>query len=492
MKIQEPALQSRYFLEVFRMSDDSFDLIVIGAGPGGYTAAIRASQLGMKVAVVEKRDSLGGVCLNEGCIPSKALLDSSELFALARDGFARHGVIIDGPELDLARMMTRKEEIVQKLADGIAYLFRKNKIQRFQGSGKLAGARRDGLQVVAVTMADAPAIPRLINGKRVLLATGSRPVELPHLPFDGTRVVRSREALSFAAVPEHLLIIGAGYIGLELGSLWNRLGAKVTVVETLPSALPHADGQVVEALLRSLSRQGIRFLFEAKVASAEPVAGKTRLVVEVGGIAEELTCDRILVSIGRVPETDEIGLVEAGIRLDGHGRVAVDQDYQTSAPGIFAIGDLVNGPLLAHKAMEEGIVVAERMAGQASLVEYDFIPAIIYTMPEAASVGKTEEQLKESATPYVTGRFPFSANGRARCLDDIDGFVKLLSHRDTGRVLGVHVIGPRASELIGEAVTVMTYGGSAEDIALTFHAHPTLSEGLKEAALDSLHRAIHA
>ncbi len=474
------------------MSDVSFDLIVIGAGPGGYTAAIRASQLGMKVAVVEKRDTLGGVCLNEGCIPSKALLDSSELFALARDGFARHGVLIEGPKLDLAKMMARKEEIVAKLADGIAYLFRKNKIQRFQGSGKLAGARRDGLQVVAVTMADAPAIPKLLNGKRVLLATGSRPVELPHLPFDGKRVVSSREALSFTEVPEHLLIIGGGYIGLELGSLWNRVGARVTVVESLPTVLPNTDGQMAEALLRSLTRQGIRFLFEAKVAATEPLEGKTKVEIDVAGITEELECDRILVSIGRVPQTDDLGLAEAAIRLDAKGRIAVDEKYQTSSPGIFAIGDLVSGPLLAHKAMEEGVVLAERLAGQASVVEYDFIPSIIYTLPEAASVGKTEEQLKDSSTPYVTGRFPFSANGRARCLDDTDGFVKLLAHRDTGRVLGIHVIGPRASELISEAVTVMTYGGSAEDIALTFHAHPTLSEGLKEAALESLQRAIHA
>jgi dihydrolipoamide dehydrogenase len=474
------------------MSDVSFDLIVIGAGPGGYTAAIRASQLGMKVAVVEKRGTLGGVCLNEGCIPSKALLDSSELFALARDGFARHGIHIEGPKLDLAKMMARKEEIVAKLAEGIAYLFRKNKIQRFQGSGKLAGARRDGLQVVAVTMADTPAIPTLINGKRVLLATGSRPVELPYLPFDGKRVVSSREALSFTEVPEHLLIIGGGYIGLELGSLWNRIGARVTVVESLPTVLPNTDGQIAETLLRSLTRQGIRFLFESKVAATEPLEGKTRVEIDVAGTTEELECDRILVAIGRVPETDDLGLAEAGIRLDAKGRVAVDEQYRTSSPGIFAIGDLVSGPLLAHKAMEEGVVLAERMAGQASVVEYDFIPSIIYTVPEAASVGKTEEQLKDSSTPYVTGRFPFSANGRARCLDDTDGFVKLLAHRDTGRILGIHIIGPRASELISEAVTVMTYGGSAEDIALTFHAHPTLSEGLKEAALESLHRAIHA
>jgi dihydrolipoamide dehydrogenase len=474
------------------MPDDSFDLIVIGAGPGGYTAAIRASQLGMKVAVVEKRTALGGVCLNEGCIPSKALLDSSELFALARDGFARHGIASERPRLDLAQMMARKEEIVGKLAEGITYLFKKNKVQRFQGSGKLAGARRDGLQVVAVTTTDSPAIPHLINGKRVLLATGSHPVEFPRLPFDGSLVVSSREALCFAEVPENLLIIGAGYIGLELGSLWKRLGARVTIVEALPTLLPHTDRQIAETLLRSLTKQGIRFLFDAKVVATESAEGRIAVEVEVAGASEKLEFEKILVSIGRIPETDGLGLAEAGVKLDAKGRVAVNEDYQTSAPGIFAIGDLIAGPLLAHKAMEEGIVLAERMTGQSSLVEYDFIPSVIYTMPEVASVGKTEEQLKDSSTPYVSGRFPFSANGRARCMDNTDGFVKLLAHRDTGRVLGVHCIAPRASELISEAVTVITYGGSAEDIALTFHAHPTLSEGLKEAALDTLQRAIHA
>lgn len=474
------------------MHDDSFDLIVIGAGPGGYTAAIRASQLGMRVALVEKRASLGGVCLHEGCIPSKALLESSELYSLARDGFARHGIQCKGVKLDLAQMMARKEEIVGKLADGIAYLMKKNRIQRFQGSGKLAGARRDGLQVVAVTTTDSPAIPHLINGKRVLLATGSHPVELPQFPFDGNKVVSSREALSFVTVPQHLIIIGAGYIGLELGSLWNRLGSKVTVVEALPSFLPHSDGQIAEALLRSLTRQGIRFLFYAKVAAMESLQETLKVRIEGPETSEEVECDRILVSIGRAPATNGLGLSEAGVRLDEKGRIPVDKDYQTSSPGIFAIGDLISGPLLAHKAMEEGIVCVERMTGQASLVEYEFIPSVTYTMPEVASVGQTEEQLKDSSTAYVIGRFPFSANGRARCLDDAEGFVKILAHKETGRVLGVHIFGPHASELISEAVTVITYGGSTEDIVLTFHAHPTLSESLKEAALDSQNRAIHA
>jgi len=473
------------------MSDDYFDLIVIGAGPGGYVAAIRAAQLGMKVAVVERRNALGGVCLNEGCIPSKALLDSSELFALARDGFARHGIGIDPPRLDLAAMMARKDELVRKLTEGIAFLFKKNRIQRMVGIGKLAGARRDGLQVVAVTTPEAPAIPQLINATRVVLATGSRPAEIPAFPFDGTTVVSSREALCFPEVPGHLLIVGGGYVGLELGSVWNRLGARVTVAEALPVILPHADRHVADTLLKTLAKQGLRFLLQAQFTGSEILDGKVRAQIATTDGDEEIECDRVLVAAGRVPETAYLGLAEAGVVVDEQGKITVDENYESSAPGIYAIGDLVSGPFLAHKAMEEGAVFAERLAGQASQVEYDFIPSVVFTWPEAASVGKTEEQLKELSIPYTVGRFPFSANGRARCLDTTDGFVKILAHRETGRVLGVHIIGPRASDLISEAVTVMTYGGSAEDIAMTFHAHPTLSETMKEAALDAVKRAIH-
>jgi len=474
------------------MPEDVFDLIVIGAGPGGYTAAIRASQLGMRVAVVDRRETLGGACLNEGCIPSKALLDSSELYALARGGLSRHGIDISEPRLDLGRMMARKDEIVRKLTDGIAFLFRKNRIQRFQGSGRLSGARRDGLQVVSVTTADAPAIPRLINAGRVLLATGSRPAQLPELPCDGETVVTSREALSFPTLPEHLVIVGAGYIGLELGSVWSRLGTRVTFVENLPALLPHSDRQIADALLKTLGKQGMRFLFQARLAGADRSDRGTRLNVRHEGGTEEIVCDRILTAVGRVPDLDGLGLTEAGVRLDSSGRISVNQDYQTSAPGIYAVGDLVAGPLLAHKAMEEGVVCAERMAGQASQVEYEFIPSVVYTWPEAASVGKTEEQLKDENIPYTAGRFPFSANGRARCLDSTDGFVKVLAREQTGRILGIHMIGPRVSDLVAEAVTVMTYGGGIDDVAMTFHAHPTLSEALKEAALDARKRAIHA
>lgn len=473
------------------MSDEIFDLIVIGAGPGGYTAAIRAAQLGMKTALVDRRGAPGGVCLHEGCIPSKALLDSSEFFAMARDEFSRHGILADNLSLDLARMMARKDEVVKKLGDGIAFLLRKNRIQVLRGSGKPAGPRKDGLQVVAVTSPDTPPIPHLINGRRILLATGSRPVELPGLPFDGTTVVSSREALSFPSVPEHLVIVGGGCIGLELGSIWRRLGARVTVVETLPSILPNADRQIADTLRTTLTKQGMRFLLEARVDGIEVVDGNVRVQVAVNDDMHELLCDRILVAAGRTPDTDGLGLEEAGIRMDGHGRVIVDENYRTSAHAIHAVGDLICGPLLAHRAMEEGTVFAERLAGQASQVEYDYLPSVAYTRPEVASVGQTEERLQEREIPYSVGRFPFSANGRARCLGDADGFVKILAHRETGKALGIHVIGPRASEIIGEAVTVLTYGGSADDIALTLHAHPTLSEALKEAARDSMHKAVH-
>ena len=473
------------------MPEDIFDIVVIGGGPGGYVAAIRAAQLGMKVAVVEKRNNLGGVCLNEGCIPSKALLDSSELFTVAKDKFASHGIKAAGLEFDLAKMMARKDQIVRKLTEGISFLLKKNKVIRFTGSGKLAGPRGDGLQVVAVTSPDSPGIPRLINGRHILLATGSEPVELPFLPFDGQTVVSSREALAFAEVPEHLLVVGGGYIGLELGSVWNRLGAKVTVVEMLPHILPNTDRQVADALAHILKKQGMYFLMESSVTGVDIEEGTTLVTVQTGDSTEELSCDRVLVAVGRKPFAANLGLAEAGIDLDEKGSVAVDKNYETAADGIYAIGDLIAGPMLAHKAMEEGVACVERLAGHASQVDYEFIPGVVYTWPEAASVGKTEEELKEENIAYSAGRFSFAANGRARCMEETNGFVKILARKDTGKVLGVHVVGPRASEMIAEAVTVISYGGSAQDIALTFHAHPTLSEAMKEAALDVEGRAIH-
>ena len=472
------------------MSEESYDLVVIGAGPGGYVAAIRAAQLGMKVAVVEKRPELGGVCLNEGCIPSKALLDSSELFALARDRFSGHGIHIEPPKLNLAQMLSRKDDVVKKLTDGVAFLFKKNKVERLQGTARLTGTKESGDHTVEVTASDGTVTT--VTGKRVLLATGSEAATVPGITFDGKLVVSAREALSFDRVPEHLAVIGAGYIGLELGSVWRRLGARVTVIEMLPKMLPATDGQASDTLMRSLKKQGITFRMESKVSRVTIEGERVVLAVSGPGGEESLECDRVLVAAGRRPLTGGLDLDSTGVRLDAGGRIEVDADYQTSAPGVYAIGDLIAGPMLAHKAMEEGAVFAERLAGQASVVEYDFLPGICYTWPEVAGVGRTEEQLKSEGVPYSVGKFPFMANGRAKCMDETEGFVKILAQKESGRVLGVHVVGPRASDMIAEAVTVMTYGGTAEDVAMTFHAHPTLSEAVKEAALDVLKRAIHA
>jgi dihydrolipoamide dehydrogenase len=471
------------------MSDMVYDLIVIGAGPGGYVAAIRASQLGMKVCVVEKSDTLGGVCLNEGCIPSKALLDSSEHFAQARDKFSQHGVIIDPPRLDLARMQGRKADVVKKLTNGVVFLFKKNNIERLQGTARIGTV--DG-ELRTVHLSGGAAGEATVKGRRLLLATGSRAAEIPTIPFDDEFVVDARGALLFDKVPEHLVVIGAGYIGLELGSVWRRLGSKVTVVEMLAKPLPATDGQVADTLVRSLKKQGMTFHLDTKVVSVAKLNDKISLNLEGPGGPVVVECDRVLVAAGRVPNSDIPGALEAGIKVDGHGRVTVDENYMTSVPGIYAIGDLVAGPMLAHKASEEGVVCVERMNDEKSVVDYEFIPGVVYTWPEAAGVGKTEEQLKNEAVPYAVGRFSFMANGRAKCLDETEGFVKVLAHPETGRVLGVHIIGPRASDMIAEAVTAMTYGATAEDIAMTFHAHPTLSEALKEAALDVGKRAIHS
>jgi dihydrolipoamide dehydrogenase len=469
------------------MPAELYDLIIIGGGPGGYVAAIRARQLGLKVVMVEERPTLGGVCLNEGCIPSKALLDSSEHFALARDKFAGHGIVIDPPRLDLARMLARKDEVVKKNTDGIAFLFRKNGIGLVTGRGRLAGTE-GGLHRVSVSTPEGESV---LTGTRVLLATGSSAVELPSIPFDGERVVSAREALSLPAVPEHLVVIGAGYIGLELGSVWRRLGAQVTVVEALARPLPSMDGQAADALVRALKKQGMKFLLETRVTAAEPHPGGMRLAVAGPAGEGELDCDRVLVAVGRRPLLDGLGLEAAGVALDDCGRIRVDGDYMTSVPGIHAIGDLIAGPMLAHKASEEGVVFAERLQGMASVVEYDYLPGVCYTWPEAASVGQTEEQLKGAGVAYAVGRFSFLANGRARCMDETDGFAKVLADSSSGRILGVHIVGPRASDLIAEAVTAMTFGGTAEDMAMTFHAHPTLSEALKEAALDVGGKMLH-
>ncbi len=465
-----------------------YDLVIIGGGPGGYVAAIRAAQLGFTVAVVEKRNALGGTCLNEGCIPSKALLDSSELFVQARDKFAGHGIIVEPPSLDLGKMMKRKEDVVTRLTRGIASLFKKNQITLVTGTGRLGKPAAEGpLQVIAATGEG----EQTLQGKRVLLATGSVAIDIPGLPQDGALVGQARDALEYSTVPKHLVVIGGGYIGLELGSVWLRLGAKVTVVEMLEQMLPSTDQEVTAALLKSLQKQGMTIHAGTRVAGMEQTKQGVELRLE-GKVTETLSCDKVLVAAGRKPCLEELGLDEAGVKLDETKRIVVDAGYQTSTPNIYAIGDLIHGPMLAHKAMDEGVVFAERMAGEHPVVDYNLIPGVVYTHPEAASIGNTEEQLKAQGTPYKVGRFPFMASGRARAMDNVDGFVKVLANPESGRLLGVHIIGPCASELISEAVTIMSFDGSIEDVALTMHAHPTLSEAFKEAALGAFGKAVHA
>lgn len=474
------------------MSEQQYDLIIIGAGPAGYVAAIRASQLGFKVVVVEKRAALGGVCLNEGCIPSKALLDSSELFALARDRFAVHGIGIDPPRLDLETMLGRKDDVVKKNTDGIAYLFKKNKIEWVNGAARLRGRNGAGLHEVTVSPVDSTISATTLTAPRVLLATGSEAVSLPAIPFDDHVVVSAREALGFERVPDHLVIAGGGFIGLEMGSVWRRLGAQVTVIEMLPQILPTMDRQAADTINRSLRKQGVQFKLGTRIVGLRRDGDKAVVQFDAGTGLEEIVCDRLLVAVGRKPLTAELGLDGAGVKLDERGRVVVDEDFQTTVAGIHAIGDLIPGPMLAHKASEEGVVCVERMAGQKSVVEYDYIPGIVYTWPEGACVGQTEEQLKEANIPYAAGRFNFAALGRARCMDETEGFVKILAHAETDRILGVHIVGPRASDLIAEAVAVMSFAGTARDIALICHGHPTLPEAMKEAALDVHKEAIHA
>ncbi len=464
---------------------DQFDLVVIGGGPGGYVAALRAAQLGMTVAVVEQRAALGGTCLNEGCIPSKALLDSSEYFALARDSFKHHGILIDPPRLDLAQMMKRKDEVVVRLTRGIASLFKKHHIQLVTGTGRLV--KGDGTPRVAVVAAGGE---QILVGKRVLLATGSSAAAIPGLPFDGERIGHARHALAYDRVPEHLVVIGGGYIGLELGSVWLRLGAKVTVVEMLDVLLPNTDQEVARTLIKSLEKQGMTIIAGTRVAGVAQTPAGLELTLTGQG-SQALLCDQVLVAAGRRPCTDGLGLEEAGIRLDPQGRIAVDQDYQTSCASVYAVGDLVPGPMLAHKAMDEGIVCIERLHGEHPEVDYALIPGVVYTMPEAASVGRSEEQLKAAGVAYATGKFPFMASGRAKALDETEGFVKVLTAPESGRLLGVHILGPRASELIAEAVAVMAFGGSVEDVAAIMHAHPTLAEAFREAALGAAGRAVH-
>lgn len=458
---------------------DNYDLVVIGGGPGGYTAAIRAAQLGLTVACVENRPgrALGGTCLNVGCIPSKALLDSSELYEMTLHKLARHGIRVGSVALDLPAMLARKDQVVRELTGGVAFLFKKYKVTPLYGTGKLLPNSR-----VEVTTADGNRIE--LQAKHILLATGSVSSELPFMKFDGQYIVSSTEALNFNTVPKHLIVIGGGYIGLELGTVWKRLGAKVTVLEFLPRILAIADGEVSSEVQKLLTRQGIEFHLETKVTGAT-VQGDQVTVTAEGKDKKPLsfTGDRVLVAVGRRPFTAGLGLDEAGVKHDPKtGRVEVDENFQTTVPGVFAIGDLIAGPMLAHKASEEGVVFAERLAGMKPHLNYDAIPSVIYIWPEVASVGQTEEQLQEKGIEYRVGKFKFIASGRAKSLDETDGWVKVLADAKTDRLLGVHILGPRASELIAECVTVMEYHGSAEDIARCTHAHPTLSEAVGEAA----------
>ncbi len=452
------------------------DLVVIGGGPGGYVAAIRAAQLGLNVACVEKEPLLGGTCLRVGCIPSKALLESSERFAEARHALAGHGVKVTGVELDLPVMLQRKDDVVRTLTKGIDGLFRKNKITRYTGHGRLAGA---GKVVVGETE---------IAAKHIILATGSQSASLPGVELDGDRIGTSTEVLSYRDVPQHLVVIGAGYIGLELGSVWCRLGARVTVLEFLPRILPGMDAELADEALKIFQRQGLEFRLGCRVKAARVVNGAC--VVECDG-ADPVTCDRVLLAVGRVPNTENLGLETVGIEPDAKGRIPVGEHFETSAPGIYAIGDVIRGPMLAHKAEEEGVACVEQIVTGYGHVDYNCIPAVCYTEPEIAAVGRTEEELKSAGVEYRKGTFPFLANGRARALGQTEGRVKVLADAKTDRVLGVHIIGPRAGDLIAEAATAMAFGASSEDIARCCHAHPTLAEALKEAALAVDRRPLH-
>ena len=460
---------------------DPFDVIVIGAGPGGYVCAIRAAQLGLKVACVEKRATLGGTCLNVGCIPSKALLHSSEDFAKAGHAFAEHGIVIDGMKLDLAKMQARKDDVVGANVKGIEFLFRKNKITWLKGTGRIvAPGRVDVDGTVHET-------------KDIVIATGGESMPLRGVEVDEQRIVTSTGALELDKVPDDLVVIGAGVIGLELGSVWRRLGARVTVIEFLDRILPGMDAELATAARRILAKQGLTFRLGTKVTGATSGDHRVTLTVEPvkGGEAEQIAADVVLLAIGRRPYLDGLGLDATGVALDERGRVRTDAHFATNVPGIYAIGDAIAGPMLAHKAEDEGVALAEHLAGKAGHVNYGVIPGVVYTWPEIASVGQTEEELNGAGIAYNVGKFPFTANARARAMGDTDGFVKLLADKATDRLLGAHILGPDAGTLIAELAIAMEFGASAEDVARTCHAHPSLNEAVKEAALAVDGRALH-
>jgi dihydrolipoamide dehydrogenase len=464
------------------MVENSYDLIVIGAGPGGYVAAIRAAQLGMRVGCVEKQ-FLGGTCLNIGCIPSKALLDSSGRYYEAKNKLSHHGIRIDGLSIDLPTMLSRKDQVVKQLTSGVGYLFKKNKVDSFMGAGRIVSP--DTVEVKSTQGV------QQLKTKRTLIATGSAPIELPGLPFDGKYVISSTEALSLPQVPKRLIVIGAGYIGLEMGSVWNRLGSEVFVIEFTEGILPLMDAELSKMLQRMLEKQGMKFQFQAAAQKAVVRDGKVVVTYKFDEKLADETADVVLVATGRKPITEGLGLKEAGIATDARGFVKIDSHFATNVPGIWAIGDVVGGLMLAHKAEEEGIAVTEIMAGKAGHVNYRTVPGVVYTHPEFASVGLTEAEAKRAGHEVSIGKFPMSANGRAKSIDETDGVVKIVGDAKTDRLLGVQVLAPHASDMIAECVMAMEMAASVEDVARTNHAHPTLPEAVKEAAMAAEKRAIH-
>lgn len=465
---------------------DAFDVVVIGAGPGGYVAAIRAAQLGLKTACIDKRDTLGGTCLNVGCIPSKALLHASHLYHEASHDFGKYGIKAKGVEMDIDAMLASKTKVVDDLTSGIEFLFKKNKVEWIKGAGRFTDKN-----TIEVALNDGGT--RTVTTKDTIIATGSDVASLPGIEIDEAKIVSSTGALDIPAVPKSMVVIGGGVIGLELGSVWSRLGAEVTVVEFMDQVLPGMDGEVRKNFGRILKKQGMKLKLSSKVTEVK----KTKAGVDVtfepvkGGDSETIKTDVVLVSVGRRPYTDGLGLETIGVEMDERSRVKIGHDFSTNVPGVWAIGDVVEGPMLAHKAEDEGVACAENIAGLTGYVNHDVIPGVVYTYPEVASVGKTEEELKEAGTAYNAGKFPFTANSRAKANQNTDGFVKILADKDSDRVLGVHIIGGDAGNMIAQAATAMEFGASAEDIALTCHAHPTETEAMKEAALAVHKRPIH-
>lgn len=464
---------------------DSFDVIVIGSGPGGYVCAIRAAQLGFKTACVESSPTLGGTCLNVGCIPSKALLESSHHFHKASHEFSEHGIKLDSLSIDVPQMLKRKNEVVSSITEGVEGLFKKNKVTWLKGHGSIAGP---GL----VTVKPADGSSMNYAGKHVVIATGSIPIQIPPAKFDHKFIVDSTDALAFDKVPEELLVVGGGVIGLELGSVWMRLGSKVTVIEAQNKILGNTDAGVSREMLKILKKQGMDIQLGTLLESSEVADGKVKMTCKQKDKSVEFVGDKALIAVGRRPLTDQVGLDQVGIKADSRGFIEVNERFQTSVEGFYAIGDTIHGPMLAHKAEEEGIALAEMLAGQAGHVNYEAIASVVYTWPELASVGLTEEECKQQEIPYKAGKFYFKANGRAKAMNETQGFVKCLAHKESDRLLGIHIIGPTASELAAEAALAFEYGASAEDIARSVHAHPTLSEAMKEAALAVDKRAIHS